>query len=215
MLVEKRTRIFIVDDHELVRTGLKAVLKDQTAIKVVGEAGSYEGLLRSLRTGRADIVILDITLPDRNGLDALKNIKNQFPDMKVLILSMHPEERFAVRALRAGAAGYLNKQMAATELVKAIERIGKGGRYVSPELAEQLASEIGHKVTSRPHKQLTDREFEIFRLVATGKTSSKIARELSLSVNTITTYRMRILKKMKMKNNADVVRYALEHNLID
>lgn len=215
MVGEKKCRVFIVDDHELMRTGLKTVLNNQSSIKVAGEAGSYEGLMKGLRSGKVDIVILDITLPDRNGLDALKNVRTLFPNVHVLMLSMHPEERFAVRALKAGAAGYLNKQMAATELVKAILRIGKGGKYVSPEVAEQLASEIGRKSTTRPHKQLTDREFEILRLVAIGKTSSKIAKELSLSVNTITTYRIRILRKMKMRNNADLVRYALEHDLID
>lgn len=214
MVHEKKCRVFIVDDHELMRTGLKTVLNDQASIKVAGEAGSYEGLMKGLRSGKVDIVILDITLPDRDGLDALKNIRTLFPNVHVLMLSMHPEERFAVRALRAGAAGYLNKQMAATELVKALEKISEGGKYISPELAEQLACEIGRK-TEPLHESLTDREFEIFRLVSMGKTSSKIAKELSLSVNTITTYRIRILRKMKMRNNADVVRYALEHDLID
>lgn len=208
-------RIFIVDDHQLMREGLKTVLGSESGIAIVGEAGSYGEMMDKLPKKGVEIVILDLSLPDKNGLEVIKDLRERFPRIKILILSMHPEERFGVRALKAGAAGYVNKQMAATELMKALEKIKGGGKYVSPELAEQLIAQIDDEKPEFPHKNLSDREFEIFQMIAAGKAAAQIAKQLSLSINTITTYRLRILRKMNLKKNADLVRYALEHHLID
>lgn len=209
------TSVFIVDDHELMREGLKAVLANHPHLKVLGEAGSFREFTEKIRGQTPDVVVLDISLPDRNGLDILKYLKTLHPQVQVLILSMHPEERFAVRAMKAGAAGYINKQTAAQELVKAIDSIQQTGKYISEEVSAQLFREIGKKPRKFPHEGLTDREFEILRLIAVGKSAGQIAEILSLSINTITTYRARILEKMKMKTTADLVRYVLEKELID
>jgi len=212
---KNETRVFLVDDHQLMREGLKTVLAAEPGIMIAGEAGSYEEMIKRLPKRGVDVLILDISLPDRNGLEILKDLRERHPNMKTLILSMHPEERFGVRALKAGAWGYVNKQTAATELVSALERIRNGKKFVSPELAEQLLDEIDQPRPQAPHELLTDREFEILQLIATGKSAAQIGQQLSLSVNTITTYRTRILHKMNLRNNADLIRYSLEHRLID
>lgn len=208
-------KIVIVDDHELVREGLKKVLLKEPDIKLVGEAKSAAELFNVLKETEVDLVILDITLPGRSGLDIIGDIKNLNPHLRVLILSMHPEERFALRALKAGAAGYLSKEAAAKELVNAVRKINSGGRYISSTLAEHLADNIDKEIGKLPHETLSNREFEIFRLIAKGKSVGQIADELMLSVNTITSYRSRMMEKMNFSTNAEIVRYAIEHNLIE
>jgi len=209
------TKVFIVDDHEVVREGLRAVLQRDPAMSVVGTSEDTVELVSKLKKVQPDVIILDISLPHKSGLDSLKELRQHFPKTRVLILSMHPEERFAVRALRAGASGYLNKQTAAEELIKAIHKIMNGRKYVSAGLAEQLADELDRKSASQPHTDLSDREFEIMRLIAMGEGASDIAKKLHLSVNTVSTYRTRILEKIRVKTTAELTRYALEHRLID
>lgn len=209
------TRVFIVDDHEVVREGLRTVLKKDPAMSIVGMSEDTVDLVKKLKKAQADVVILDISMPNRSGLDALKDLRQLYPKTRVLILSMHPEERFAVRAFRAGASGYLNKQTAGEELIKAIQRIKSGRKYVSAGLAEQLAEELDHKSSSQLHTDLSDREFDVMRLIAMGEAASDIAKKLHLSVNTVSTYRTRILEKMRVKTTAELTRYALEHRLID
>ena len=209
------TKVFIVDDHEVVREGLRTVLQKDPAMSVVGMSEDALDLVKKLKKVQPDVVILDISLPDKSGLDALKDLKQLYPKTRVLILSMHPEGRVAVRALRAGASGYLNKQTAAEELIKAIQTIKNGRKYVSPGLAEQLAEELDSKSSPQPHTDLSDREFEIMSLIASGEAASEIAKKLHLSVNTVSTYRTRILEKLRVKTTAELTRYALEHRLID
>ncbi|MEX1139014.1 MAG: response regulator transcription factor [Bacteroidota bacterium] len=209
------TRVFIVDDHELMREGLKTVLENHSRIKVSGEAGSFKEFTSSFHNGSADVIVLDISLPDQNGLEVLKYIRDNHPSAAVLILSMHPEERFALRALKGGALGYLNKQTAGKELVKAIETVRRGEVFVSAEVAGALVRELGGNQKKKPHEMLNDREFEVFRLIAGGKTAREIGKDINLSIHTVTTYRSRILKKMNAKNTADLVRYAMEHRIID
>ncbi len=209
------TKVFIVDDHELMRQGLKSVLEGNNRMKVAGEAGSFKEFSSSFRKGMADVIVLDISLPDRNGLEVLKYIRDNHPSVAVLILSMHPEERFAVRAMKGGALGYLNKQTAGKELVKAIEKVKRGEIYVSAEVTGALVRELGGDPKKRPHELLNDREFEVFQLIAGGKTAREIGKDINLSIHTVTTYRARILKKMNAKTTADLVRYAMENRIID
>lgn len=208
-------KVFIVDDHELMREGLKSVLLSDSRIKVSGEAGSFKEFSSSFRKGMADVIVLDISLPDRNGLEVLKYIRDNHPSTAVLILSMHPEERFALRALRGGAMGYLNKQTAGKELVKAIDKVRRGEIYVSAEVTGALVRELEGNQKKKPHELLNDREFEVFQLIAGGKTAREIGKDINLSIHTVTTYRSRILKKMNAKTTADLVRYAMENHLID
>jgi len=209
------TRVFIVDDHELMREGLKTVLESSRRIMVSGEAGSFKEFSSTFRKGSADVIVLDISLPDRNGLEVLKHVRDNFPSIAVLILSMHPEERFALRALKGGALGYLNKQTAGKELVKAIEKVRRGEIYVSAEVAGALVRELEGNQKKKPHENLNDREFEVFQRIASGKTAREIGKDIDLSIHTVTTYRSRILRKMNAKTTADLVRYAMEHHLID
>ncbi len=209
------TNVFLVDDHELMREGLKTVLRSRKGITVVGEAQNFNELVSKLKSEDVDILILDINLPDKSGMEVLRYLRAHHADIRVLVLSMHPEERFATRVLRGGASGYVNKQTAARELILAIERIMNGGKYLSPAMTEHLVSEEGGRSGDHLHEQLSDREFEIMRMIALGYPAARIAQDLSLSVNTINTYRSRILEKMNLKTNADIVRYALEHSLID
>jgi two-component system invasion response regulator UvrY len=207
--------ILIVDDHELVREGLKKVLKRQSDMNVVGEASNAHELFEQLGSMSVDVVILDITLPGKSGLEILKELVVQYPKIRSLVLSMHPEERFAVRAFKAGAFGYLTKDTAASELAGAIRRVMSGRKYASASLAEQLVELFGEHGSNPSHEMLSDREFEVLCLLATGKSVSQIALQLSLSVNTIATYRSRVLEKLKLKSNAELMRYALEHRLVD
>ncbi len=208
-------RIVIVDDHELVREGLKKVLLKEPGIQLVGEASNALELFKLLEETEVDLVVLDITMPGRSGLDIISELKSLNNRIRILILSMHPEERFALRALKAGASGYLSKEAAARELVTAIRKIMGGGRYVSATLADHLLSNLDNDLGKLPHETLSNREFEIFRLIAKGKSVGQIAEELILSVNTITSYRSRMMEKMNFSSNAEIVRYAIEHNLIE
>ena len=206
--------VLIADDHTVVRQGLKQILSEDPQLSVVGEAADGNEVLTALETLSVDALVLDITMPGRNGLDVLKEVKRKRPTLPVLVLSMHPEDQFAIRILRAGAAGYITKESAPEELVGALRKVCSGGKYVSPQLAEKLAVFIGDETTRPPHEKLSDREFEVLRMLALGKTVTEVAEELLLSVKTVSTYRSRVLEKMKMTSNADLTRYALQNGLI-
>lgn len=208
-------RILIVDDHPIVRQGLKQTLAEASEIGEVVEAATPHDALDLVRRREWDAVILDIGLPGRGGLEVLKDIKEEAPRLPVLILSMHAEEQYAVRAIRAGAAGYLTKEAAPEMLVVAIRRVVSGGRYISSELAERLATELTVDAPRALHALLSDREFEVLRLIASGQTVGDIADRMSLSVKTISTYRARILEKMRLKNNAELMQYVLKNHLLD
>jgi DNA-binding NarL/FixJ family response regulator len=207
-------RILIADDHAVVRRGLRQILAEAFKRSVFGEAANSHEALESVWKEPWDIVILDLTMPGRSGLDVLKEIKRARPKLPVLMLSMHPEDQFAVRLLKAGASGYMTKETAPAELVGAVNKAIAGGRYVSVPLAEKLASLIVRDENAAPHESLSDREFMILRLIASGKPVSVIARELSLSVKTISTYRARLLEKMHMDNNSELVHYAFQNQLV-
>ena len=208
-------RVAITDDHALLREGLKKVLREASDITVVAEAGTAAETLEKLSAAACDVLILDVTLPDRNGLEVLKDVKARFPKVRVLILSMHPEERFAVRAMRLGAAGYLTKEAAADELVTAVHRVFSGRKYITPAVAEELATALEHPETTAPHETLSDREHEILCLIASGRSIADISGQLSLSASTISTYRSRILTKMHLTTNAELTYYAVKNGLVD
>lgn len=205
-------RILIVDDHAIVRAGLKQLLVDHPHLVVTEAAGGAEAT-NLLRKQTFDLMLLDISMPGRGGLEILADTKKEFPGMPVLILSVHPEEQYAMRALKAGASGYITKDAAPQELVEAILQIARGGKYITKSLAEQFFNLLSVE-ENPPHTALSNREFEIFRLIAGGKTASEIAESLSLSVKTISTYRSRILQKMHLKNNAQIIFYAARNGLI-
>jgi DNA-binding NarL/FixJ family response regulator len=207
-------RILIADDHAIVRRGLKEILLDEYPSAQIGEAADAEELIKKTLQEKWDIVITDLSMPGRSGLDALKQIKQSFPNLPVLIMSMYPEDQFAVRALKAGASGYLNKNSIHDEVIKAIERVRIGKKYLTPTIAEKLVEALHSNGDEPPHLLLSDREFHVFKLLASGKTISEIADQLSLNYNTVSTYRSRLLEKMNMRSNAELTRYALEKNLI-
>lgn len=207
-------RILIADDHFVVRQGLKYILAGAFKRASFGEAANSQQTLERVAKERWDVVILDLTMPGRSGLEVLSEIKRSHPLLPVLILSVHPEDQFAVRLLKAGAAGYMTKESAPEELVGAVSKAIAGGRYISPGLGEQMASLLVRDVDAAPHEMLSDREFLILRLIASGKPVGAIARELSLSVKTISTYRGRLLEKMGLTNNAQLVHYAFHNNLV-
>ena len=209
------THILIADDHAILRRGLKEILMGELEGVVIHEAGSAQHVLDQLQTHACDLMILDITMPGRSGLDLLRDLQQLRPELPVLVLSMHPENQYAKRVLRAGAAGYMNKETAPKELVKAVRKVLAGGRYVSADLAEKLAADLSANDARLPHERLSDREFEVVRMIASGKTASQIAEELHLSVTTVSTYRARILEKMGLANNAELMRYAMHNKLID
>ena len=208
-------KILIADDHPIVRQGLKQILSEEFEIEALGEAQNSQEVLELVRKKNWDIVVLDITMPGRGGVDVLKDLKGQYPKLPVLILSMHPEDQYAVRVLKAGAAGYLTKESVQDELVKAIKKILAGGKYVSPSLAEKMAFDLETKTEKPLHETLSDREYQVMLLIASGKTVSQIAEKLSLSVKTIDTYRTRILEKMKMKTNAELMHYVIKNKLVE
>jgi two-component system, NarL family, invasion response regulator UvrY len=205
-------RILIADDHPVVRRGLKQTLVEMPDAITVDEATDGIEALNKARAGNYDIIILDIAMPGENGIEVLERIKVEKPNLPVLVLSMYPEEQFAVRALKTGASGYLTKGSTPDELVSAIQKVLSGGKYVSSSLAEQLASLL-QQAELLPHESLSNREFQVMRLIASGKTATEITKELFLSIKTVSTYRSRILKKMGMKNNVELARYAEKHNL--
>ena len=207
-------KIIIVDDHGLIREGIKKVTARETDIEVIGEACNSDELFKLLDTHEIDIIILDISLPDRSGLDLISDIKTKSPNTKILILTMHPEDRFALLALRAGASGYITKEKASKSLVDALRIINDGRKYISSSLAEHLASELDMNYEKPVHESLSTREFEVMRLIAEGKAVRDIADKLCISANTVTSYRSRIMQKMRMKTNAEIIRYAVENKLI-
>lgn len=207
-------RVLVADDHAVVRKGLVQIMSDMIDIQVAAEAGSAEEVYDLVRSGSFDVVVLDLNLGDASGLEVLKTVRSEFPDLPVLILSVHPEEQYAVRMLRADASGYLNKDSAPKQLVKAIRRVAEGRRYVSPAVAETLVDRLDGDPDGPIHSSLSDREFQVLRLLASGKTVSEIADMLSLSVKTVSTYRGRVLEKMQMKNNAELTHYAIKNDLV-
>jgi len=207
------TRVITVDDHPVVRRGLKQIISAEQDMQVVGEAENAREAICVIRQTPCDAVVLDITLPDASGLDVLSQLKSERPTLPILIMSIHGEEQYAMRVLKAGASGYLMKNSIPEELIKAIRKIASGGKYISPSLAERLASELASPGTP-PHEKLSDREFQIMCLIASGKSLKEIGAALCISDKTVSTYRSRILEKMRMSTNADLTRYALEHHLI-
>lgn len=208
-------RILIADDHDVVREGLKLIASETTDILVADEASSGQEALDKALKNDYDVIVLDITLSDRSGLDVLKELISMKPDAHVLVLSMHPEEQYALRVLRAGASGYLSKRTAGDELAKAIRVVASGRKFLTSAVSEKLASVLETDARKESHGLLSDREYQIMCLLASGKTMREIAEELILSINTVKTYRARILEKMGLRNNAELVRYAIEHHLLD
>lgn len=207
-------RILIADDHAIVRRGMKQILLEQYPSADIAEAGDAETLVAKVVEGGWDIVITDMNMPGRSGLDALHQIKQIDPALPVLIMSMYPEDQYALRVIKAGASGYLGKETIHDNLVNAIETVRKGKRFITPSIAEKLADAIDKAKKSEPHELLSDREFDVFKLLANGKSVTDIATQLSLSATTVSTYRSRILEKMQMKSNAELARYAVENRLI-
>jgi len=208
-------RILIADDHPVFRRGLKQIIQETADMVVAAEAVDGREALLKARTGDYDVVLLDITMQIKNGVDVLSQLKHERPTLPVLMLSMHPEEQYAVRALRAGASGYLTKESAPEELVAAIRKVSTGGKYVSASLAERLASIVQEDGGPLPHETLSGREYQIMCLIAAGRTVSEAARELALSVKTVSTYRARILEKLRLKNTAELIRYATKNELVE
>lgn len=210
-----KIRVLIADDHAIIRHGLKQILSDTEDLVLAGEADGGVSAMQLLRTLECDVVLMDVSMPDRNGIDTLKLVKKEFPRLPVLILSMHPEEQYAVRALRAGAAGYLSKQAAPEQLVTALRQVASGKKYVSAEVAEELANAIGEDLDRPPHEKLSDREYQTLCMIASGRTLTQIAEQLNLSVKTVSVYRARLLEKMRLHNNAELTHYGLKHGLVD
>lgn len=208
-------KVLIADDHPIVRQGLRQILSGVSDMTVAGEAVDGQETLAQVRAGGWDVLVLDITMPGRSGFDILKELKHERPELPVLVLSIHAEEQFAVRVLKAGASGYLTKENAPAELIKAIRKVVSGGRYISRGLAERLAFGLDADSDRPPHEALSDREFQVMQLMAGGKTLAEIADELSLSAKTVSTYRTRLLEKMNLKTNAEIIRYAIEHGLVE
>lgn len=208
-------RILIADDHAVVRRGLKQILDEAVGMKVTGEAATAQEVLEQAGARPHDIVVLDLTMPGSHGLDLLKTLRRDYPQLPVLVLSVHPEDQFAARVLKAGAAGYMTKETAPEELVKAVKKTVGGGRYVSPALAEKLAFALEAGMERPSHELLSDREDQVLRMIGSGKTVTEIAKELSLSPKTISAYRARILVKMRMENTAQLIHYAIRHRLVN
>ena len=207
-------RLLIADDHPIVRAGLRRIVEEDKAIVVTAEASSGDEALTALRQSAADLVLLDITMPGASFTDTLHRLRTEHPSVKVLVLSVHPEDQWAVRALRAGASGYLTKDHSPEQLLDAVRRVYRGGRYVSPTLAERLAAQLGPGIATAPHEQLSDREFDVLRGLGTGMTVKEVATKLGLSPKTVSTYRTRLMEKMNLASTADIVRYASQHGLI-
>ena len=208
-------KILIADDHPIVRKGLKEIIEETSDMKVIDEASTGQVVLDKVFKTEFDVVLLDISMPGKSGLDILKELINHRSKLTVLVLSMHPEEQYAMQVFKAGASGYLTKESAPDELLTALRKVSKGGKYVSSSLAEKLAYALEKDVEKAPHEILSAREYEVMRKIASGKTVTDIARELFLSPKTISTYRTRILEKMGMKNNAELIRYAIKNHLVD
>lgn len=209
------TKVLIADDHAVVRRGLQQILSETKDIHVGGEASSGAELRACLQKEKWDVLVLDMQMPDASGIELLSEIRRTHPHLPILVLTMFAEDQFAVRAIKAGAAGFLSKQSAPEKLVEAVRKVASGGRWVSSELAETLASVVAGSSTGALHERLTDREFEVMRLLASGKTVSEVARALTLSVKTVSTHRARILVKMHMRTNAELTSYAIKNGLVE
>ena len=207
-------RVFIADDHAIVREGLRRILAAAASIEVVGEGKDSREVLDAVRAGGFDVLLLDLQMPGRSGVDLIKQLKSERPALRILVLSMHDEQQYAERAIRAGAAGYLTKDTAAKQLVAAIDRVAAGGMYITTAAAEALALRLQTPNEDLPHKRLTDREYEVLRLLAAGESVSGIAERLHLSVKTISTHKTHVLEKMRLGSLAELVRYAIEHDLL-
>lgn len=207
-------KILIADDHAIVRKGLKQLLLEEYPSAVIGEVADTEGLLKQVMNNGWNIVICDMNMPGRSGLDALAHIKQVAPDLPVLIMSMYPEDQYALRVLKAGASGYLQKESIHDDIIKAVQTVKLGKKFITPSIAEKLAEAFHNNTNKQPHELLSDREFDVFKLLASGKSVSDIANQLSLSTTTVSTYRSRILEKMGIRSNAELTRYALEKKLI-
>ena len=207
--------VLIADDHAIVRKGLVQIASESREIEMRGEASEYSSLMRLMKDNPCDVLVLDISMPGKNGIDVLKIVHEQYPKTQVLILSMYPEDQYAIRALKAGAAGYLTKDSAPERLVEAILSVSRGKKYITPQVAEMLATHLVTDTEGEPHEALSDREFQTMRLIASGKQLSQIADELSLSPKTVSVYRARVLEKMQLKNNAEMTHYAIKHGLVE
>lgn len=207
--------VLIADDHPIVRQGLRQILSGLPDMQVAGEAINAQQTLERVRAGGWDVLVLDISMPGRSGFDILSELKHEQPNLPVLVLSVHSEDQFAVRVLKAGASGYLTKENAPAELIRAIRKVVGGGKYISGELAERLAFGLDAATDRPPHESLSDREFQVAQLIADGKTLADIAAALTLSAKTVSTYRTRLLRKLNLKTNADIIRYALENGLCE
>jgi DNA-binding NarL/FixJ family response regulator len=211
-------RVLIVDDHPMVRRGLVELIHECEDMKLVGEADGYAAVTKALREGEIDVMLLDVDMPGKNGIEVLKVVKQAHPKVHVLMFSMYPEEQYAVRALKAGASGYLTKSTSPQDVLEAIRNAARGKKYITPELAQTLAEHVSDEKrdgTRLPHEYLSDREFQTLRLIAAGKKLSEIAAELVLSPKTVSVYRSRVLEKMNARNNADLTRYAMQHKLLE
>lgn len=208
-------RVIIADDHAILRQGLRQILTAQPDMQVVGEASNYAEVMQQVRRGECDVLLLDIAMPGKNGIETLKQVKHEYPKLPVLMLSMYPEDQYAVRALKAGAAGYLNKVSAADQLVHALRQLARGRRYITAELADSLAASLTGNQEVPAHELLSDREFQTLCQIAAGKTLAQIGDELAVSPKTISVYRARLLAKLKLTTNAELTRYALENKLVE
>jgi DNA-binding NarL/FixJ family response regulator len=208
-------KVLIADDHQILRDGLKQLLAEYDDIQVAGEASNGNEALKKIRDEDWNVVVLDMSMPGKSGIELIKQIKAEKPKLPILILSMHKEEQYAVRTLKAGASGYLSKDSAATQLVQAIRKVAGGGGFLSPEVAQKLALGMVQTSDAPPHTLLTDREFQIFQLIASGTGISEIANDLHLSVKTVSTHKTRLLQKMNLTNTSDLIRYAIKYRLVD
>lgn len=213
--MDDKIHVLIADDHAIVRQGLRQILSETEDLVVAGEADDGAEALQLARQQAWNVFLLDVSMPNRNGIDTLKQLKKEFPRLPVLILSMHPEEQYAVRALKAGASGYLTKQSAPEQLVTAIRQVAGGRKYVSPAVAQQLVAALSKDSDKLPHERITDREYQVLVMIAAGNSLSQIAEELNLGVATVSTYRARLLEKMALKSTAELIRYGLENGLVD
>lgn len=215
MTEEARIKLLLVDNHPVVRAGIQYFIRHTDSIQVVAEANSGQEALKIARQTEVSMMLIEIALNDRNGIDVLKQIKREFPDIAVIVFSSHREDQYAIRALKAGAAGFLNKHATEAEFLNAIKQVASGLKFISPELAQEMANNLNNEHTNEPHKTLSDREYQTMIMIASGKSVSDIAKELSLSVKTISEYRSRILLKMKLRHNAELTHYAIKNELVE
>jgi two-component system, NarL family, invasion response regulator UvrY len=213
-VVTEKIKVMIVDDHDILRTGIKQILSNTDNIEVIGEAENASEAIKLAKNSVADVMLLDISLPDKNGMEALKVIKRDNPKLNVLMLSMYMEDQYAIRSIKSGASGYLCKHSASDELINAIQTLAKGKKYITAEVAEMLADQVGNENIVAPHEALSDREFQVMLMISSGLSVSDIADKLALSVKTVSMYRTRLLEKMNLRHNADITHYAIKNQLV-